>query len=225
MDIKKDVVLGLEFMQKHQVKLDTANLKLSIGTAKVKVILAERKTIPIFLTPTLEIVPDSLNQQQIPNDVTPDIPKSKTHSTSSQPEKAEKEIQVESVPNSEDGKKAIIVELASTTNTIESMKKEMESLREQLEESEASRRMQKKEIAEMRAQEEQLATESQRLDKSRKKFQEKLEDSTLTINKKKLLTSTSGKLWINIPTYIMHLILLGTIIHSCLGGKEICPPI
>ena len=44
MDIEKDIILGLEFMRNHQVKLDTANLKMSIGEAKVNVISAEDKS-------------------------------------------------------------------------------------------------------------------------------------------------------------------------------------
>ena len=44
MDIEKDIILGLEFMQKHQVNLDIAHLKMSIGGAKVNVISAEDKS-------------------------------------------------------------------------------------------------------------------------------------------------------------------------------------
>ena len=57
MDISKDVILGLELLRKYNVNLDMANLKMSIGTTEINVILAECKTIPISLTPTLEIVP------------------------------------------------------------------------------------------------------------------------------------------------------------------------
>ena len=54
MDISKYVILGLEFLRKHNVSLDVANHRMSIGDTEINVILAENKTAPISLTPTMK---------------------------------------------------------------------------------------------------------------------------------------------------------------------------
>ena len=102
MDISKDVILGIEFLRKHNVSLDVANLRMSIGDTEINVILAENKTAQISLTPTMKIVPYTPPIQQQDQTKTASIaPKEKTHSASNPPEISEDDIQVESVPNPE----------------------------------------------------------------------------------------------------------------------------
>jgi len=91
----------------------------------------------------------------------------------------------EQLEEEEDEKKAIVIKFTSSVTQVEALKKEMEGMREQLEEAEVGRQKQKRDMDEMRAQEEQLLGENQRLDKSRKKLQEELDDSLLNIDKEK----------------------------------------